>query len=363
MASLLTPFDEELFKNGRNEDLVVFPSKGKYYYYTAWPTMDEVSNLSKNTFLVNNKFAYAGKFIREASVLGLRFLVFLQNYKNRVKEVLIEKKKTALYELNAEQESVRLPVAKKLEVVCNAQEGRHYYVTNFTEFVHEGDRICYYTIHEPTEYVGKHIGSCIEGWGKDMKEWSYFMKEGKEVVIEHTDTIAFYHVALPPYATASATATATASASASTDLPPSYQVACAPPTYDASMCEMPINSCKACKQLGHRIHTCPNEQERECFYDQSKPKEYFVVRTPIVGKYYEATFWDRREDHFKISYQRHFTKETTPRKYVGKYLRHIQEGYGDSADHWALFLIDGIEIRIEYDYEGKRAFYEVPERT
>jgi hypothetical protein len=315
MASLLTPFDEELFKNGRNEDLVVFPSKGKYYYYTAWPTMDEVSNLSKNTFLVNNKFAYAGKFMRETSIFELPFLVFLQNYKNREKEVLIEKKKSALYELNAEQDSVRLPAAKKLEVVCNAQEGQHYYVTNFTEFVHEGHRICYYTIHEPTEYVGKHTGSRIEGWGKGMKEWSYFMKEGKEVVIEHTDTTAFYHAALPSYDASGA--------------PPSYQVACAPPSYDESMCE--------------------------------KPKEYFVVRTPVVGKYYEATFWDRREGTWDN--ERHFTKETTPRKYVGQYLRHIQEGYGDSADHWELFLIDGIEIQIEYDYEGKRAFYEVPERT
>ena len=180
--SLITPFEQELFKKDRNKDLVVYPSKGKYYYYTAWPTLDKVSNLSKHTFLLNNKFAYAGKYVREVTICGLPFLAF-HNYGDSNKEVLIEMKKSAFYEVNPEHESIQLPAATKLELVCNAQEGRHYYATNFTEVVREGDRERYYTIHESTDYVGKYTGSRVEGWGKDMKEWSYFMNEGKEVYL------------------------------------------------------------------------------------------------------------------------------------------------------------------------------------
>jgi hypothetical protein len=121
-----------------------------------------------------------------------------------------------------------------------------------------------------------------------------------------------------------------------------------------------VNRCKVCNQPGHRVHTCPNEKERQSFYDQAKPKEYLVVRSPIVDKYYEATFWDRKEGHW--SNEKHYVKETTKREYAGKYLRTRREGYGDGADHWAIFLRDGKEIEIEYDYDGNRAFYEVPAR-
>ena len=127
--------------------------------------------------------------------------------------------------------------------------------------------------------------------------------------------------------------------------------------YDASLCEIPQNQCTACKQLGHRIHTCPNEQKRQHVYDQTKPKELFVLRTPVQGKYYEITYYDRREGVWPN--EKHYIKETTPREYAGKYLRHRSEGCGDGADHWAIFLRDGKEIEIEYDYDGKRAFYEV----
>ena len=85
--------------------------------------------------------------------------------------------------------------------------------------------------------------------------------------------------------------------------------------------------------------------------------EIKVVRTPLEGKYYEATFWTRREGDW--TNETHYTKTTTPREYVGMFLRHRSEGWGDGADHWAIFLRDGVEIEIEYDYDGKRAFYEV----
>ena len=287
--SVITPFEQELLKEDRNKNLVIYPERGKYYYYTAWPSLDKISYLTKDKFLVYNRFAYAGKYMKEMKLGELKFYVFENYIDDKNQEILVERTKSAFYEVNSEYNS-RLKTAKKLEVVCNAQEARHYYVTNFTEVVIKDDCTYYYTIHPPSNYVGKHTGSQIKGWGKDMEEWSYFMNEGKEVVIKHTDTTAFYHVALPSY----------------------YQ---------------------------------------------AKPKEYLVVRSPVIGKYYEATFWERKEGH--LPNERHFTTETTNRNYVGKYLRTRSEGQGDGADHWAIFLKDGNEIEIEYDYDGKLAFYEV----
>ena len=83
------------------------------------------------------------------------------------------------------------------------------------------------------------------------------------------------------------------------------------------------------------------------------PNEIEVRRTPVEGKYYEATFWTRKTGH--CSNEKYYTDKTVHREYVGQYLRHRQEG----ADHWAIFLRDNKEIEIEYDYDGKRAFCEV----
>lgn len=121
-----------------------------------------------------------------------------------------------------------------------------------------------------------------------------------------------------------------------------------------------MSVCLACKETGHRSQTCPDDNKRQAYFDLHKSKEILVVRTPVVGKYYEATFWSRKEGHW--SAEQHFTKESVSRIYAGKFLRHRSEGYGDGADHWAIFLRDGIEIEIEYDYDGRRAFYEVAVR-
>ena len=94
----------------------------------------------------------------------------------------------------------------------------------------------------------------------------------------------------------------------------------------------------------------------DSFIMQLPPKELAVVRIPIEGKYYEATFWTRREGVWPD--EKYFTNKITHREYVGMYLRHRQEGWGDGADHWAIFLRDGQEVEIEYDYDGKRAWYE-----
>jgi hypothetical protein len=87
-------------------------------------------------------------------------------------------------------------------------------------------------------------------------------------------------------------------------------------------------------------------------------KEVEVVRSVVVGKYYEATYLTKtigiwpKEKYYS----------TKPREYVGQYLRHRQQGMGDGADHWYIFLCNNEEIEVELDYEGKRAFYEVSPR-
>ncbi len=202
---------------------------------------------------------------------------------------------------------------KKLEVICSPQEGRTYYSTTYTEKVGESPYERYFTTN-PLTYVGKYTGSRADGWGINHKEWSYFINEqNEEIIVTHELTTAFYHKEV-------------------------------------------TQTCMACKQDGHRIHTCPDAVERQSYFDAQK-KEIVVLRTPIEGKYYDATFWTRREGDWPN--EKHYTKETNPREFAGKYLRHKQEGWGDGGDHWAIFLRDGKEIEIEYDYDGKRAWYEV----
>ena len=86
--------------------------------------------------------------------------------------------------------------------------------------------------------------------------------------------------------------------------------------------------------------------------------EVEVVRDVVVGKYYEATYLTRKTGIWPK--EKHYS--TKPREYVGQYIRHRQEGMGDGADHWYVFLRNNEEIEVELDYEGTRAFYEVSPR-
>ena len=235
-----------------------------------------------------------------------------------------------------------------VEVVRNPQEGRYYYATTFTKQDQEG----YFTTNTLT-YMGRYIGGRSEGWGKEMQEWSHFVNEkGEEVIITHKPRTAFYHIKHLPVVR----------------MPPDHDLSPAlslPPPISATdlvelMAIQAAQLCTACKKYGHRIHTCPDEKKRQAFFDVQKPKEIFVVRSPVIGHYYEATFWDRKEGPWDN--EKHYSKATTKREYVGKYIRHRQEGYGDGADHWAIFMRDGKEVEVEYDYEFKRAFYEVEAR-
>lgn len=304
--SLITIEDEEMYSPlSTMKEVVRNPQEGKYYYYTTWAR--KVGDAPNVRYFTSNRMSHAGKYLRDEQDAS----VFL-NFK-REEVSVIHTDRLAFYEVTLEPDLAMLIMAKKEEVILHAQENRDYYVTDYTEIVDRGtDRERYYSNKQMTNYVGKHTGMWSEGFGKNMKERSYFINDGKEVIIEHTPTTAFFHY-VPPIVN-------------ETGL--------------------------AYKKIDRRVYSSP---------DEKKPvpvKELAVVRTPIEGKYYEATYYDRREG--KWDNERHFIKETTPREYVGKYLRHIQQGYGDGADHWAVFLRDGKEIDIEYDYDCKRAFFEVP---
>ena len=317
--SLITIEDEEIYARdspiSTMKEVVRAPQEGKYYYYTTWSR--KIGDAPNERYFTSNRMSCAGKYLRDAEHAS----VFLNL--NQAEVSVIHTDRTAFYEITLETDLAKLTIAKKEEVLLNAQENREYYVTDYTEIIGKGTKNeRYYSTKEMTKYVGQHTGVWSEGWGENMKERSYFINEGKQVIVEHTPTTAFFRY-VPPIVN---------------------------------------QTCLACKQFGHRVHTCPDDKKREAYYEAQKPvKELSVVRTPIEGKYYEATFWERKDGHW--SAENYYTKETTPRDYVGKYLRHVQQGYGDCADHWAIFLRDGEEIQIEYDYEGKRAWYEVPERV
>ena len=223
-------------------------------------------------------------------------------------------------------------MSHKVEVVCEPQEGRYYYTTTWTEKIDNGER---YFSTNPLRYVGKYIGGRIEGWGEKMQEWQHFINDrGEEVVVTCNDTTAFYEVN-------------------KTETISDMQ------EYRDTL------FCGACKEKGHR---CPNENLRQAYFDSKQAqvkqaqvnKEIYVVRSPVANKYYEATFWTRRVGNWPN--EQHYTSIDTPREYVGKYIKHKQCGYGDSADHWAICLKDGKEHEVEFDYDGKRAFYEVDPR-
>jgi len=78
--------------------------------------------------------------------------------------------------------------------------------------------------------------------------------------------------------------------------------------------------------------------------------------TPEVGKCYEYAEYTRSEGRYPN--QKYFT--TNPLRYVGRFVRHITSGYRDGAQHADIFNLNGQEIRVDYSYEGRTSFREVP---
>ncbi len=85
------------------------------------------------------------------------------------------------------------------------------------------------------------------------------------------------------------------------------------------------------------------------------PAETEVFRiSPKEGKHYYTAEWTRREGRWPS--EKYFT--THPLKYVGEFVKHVQQGAGDGARHTSYFLLDGKEVLVHYQYEGTTSFVE-----
>jgi len=79
--------------------------------------------------------------------------------------------------------------------------------------------------------------------------------------------------------------------------------------------------------------------------------------TPIVNKCYEHAEYTRREGRWPN--ERYFTN--VPPRYVGEFIRFEQGGWGDGGWRRDFFRdSNGNEVAVNYSYEGRTSFREVP---
>jgi len=73
------------------------------------------------------------------------------------------------------------------------------------------------------------------------------------------------------------------------------------------------------------------------------------------GHYYETAEFTRSEGRYPN--EKYYTKNTP--KYVGKFIKHQQYGYGDGATHIDIFDDNGKEIQVYYSYDCTTSFREI----
>jgi len=78
--------------------------------------------------------------------------------------------------------------------------------------------------------------------------------------------------------------------------------------------------------------------------------------SPEVGKCYKHAEYTRKTGRYPN--ERYFYNGTP--KYVGKFVKTLQYGYGDGASIYAVFNDNGVENRVTYSYGGQTSFIEVP---
>jgi hypothetical protein len=89
----------------------------------------------------------------------------------------------------------------------------------------------------------------------------------------------------------------------------------------------------------------------------SKVGETEVFRiTPDIGKCYMHAEHTRQSGSYPK--ERYFSNSKP--NYVGQCIGTFRDGYGDGANSWSIFNDNGIENRVDYSYEGKTSFIEVP---
>ena len=88
----------------------------------------------------------------------------------------------------------------------------------------------------------------------------------------------------------------------------------------------------------------------------NKIEEIKVFRLkPQEGKYYKTTEYTRKEGIWP--YEHYYS--TKKLKYVGKFIRHEQFGYGDSMSCYDIFDDNGKNVVVQYTYEGTTSYVEV----
>ena len=80
--------------------------------------------------------------------------------------------------------------------------------------------------------------------------------------------------------------------------------------------------------------------------------------TPTKGEYYYAilatrSYWDPKKDTSwgGKGCHRYFAPETDKR-YMGQYLGCGQAGSGDGREYWEIYLKDGVQYELRYEYKG-----------
>ena len=80
-------------------------------------------------------------------------------------------------------------------------------------------------------------------------------------------------------------------------------------------------------------------------------------RTPVMGRYYKYALATRKAWDEKAKTWRYYT--THPFKYMGCFLRSEYYGSGDGKTYAEIYILNGQEMRLDYDYEGNTCIEEV----
>jgi hypothetical protein len=226
----------------KKNEVFRFPQKDNMYFLTTWTQQKDDQYYADDT-----KFSYLGKHLRDESKYGNYYSIFLNSDGKEIK--VIHQSNTAFYHIDSDSDITKLNIATKLEVVCEPQEARYYYLTTFTEETGNDKNKHYFTTN-PLTYLGRYTGSRAEGWGNEMKTWDYFINDnGEGVIIKRTKLTAFYHIKYIPVVR-----------------PPSHEKfplptqSLPPPVSSCVLFDIITKNgklfCPACINTEYRIHTC-----------------------------------------------------------------------------------------------------------
>lgn len=88
---------------------------------------------------------------------------------------------------------------------------------------------------------------------------------------------------------------------------------------------------------------------------QTTPVEIEVFRiTPLPERLYETASYTRKTGSYPN--EQYFTTETP--RFLGKFIKHCQIGFGEAAIHYDIFEKDGHKVRVDYAHNGTTCYRE-----